>query len=46
MQADPNNLYQLDTLLFVDGDILGKVDDIIGNIFNPIYVILSDKYLK
>ena len=36
----------LDNLVFVQDEILGKIDDVFGNVDNPFYSILAEPYIK
>lgn len=36
----------LDNVVFLKDEILGKIDDVFGNVDNPFYSILADPYIK
>lgn len=36
----------LDNVVFLKDEILGKIDDVFGNVENPFYSILADPYIK
>ena len=36
----------LDNVVFLKDEILGKIDDVFGNVENPFYSVLADPYIK
>lgn len=40
------DILKLDTILYINEDVLGKIDEIIGNVEDPSYTVLSDAYLN
>ena len=46
IEAFPNALVSLDTLLFTNKEVVGHVDEVLGSIYAPSYSVLSDEYIK
>ena len=42
VEAFPNQVVGLDTLLFTSNEVLGVVDEVLGSVYNPAYSVISD----
>ncbi len=46
VEAFPHMVINLDTLLFTQHEVLGRVDEVLGSIYAPSYSVISDEYIK